>query len=56
MQCVCTDGMDMGTNGGSVCVCYRICNTLKYVYMLYKVLYAHMFKEVWDVCLSVSEG
>lgn len=40
----------------AVCVCYRIYNTLKYVYMLYKELHAHMFKEVWDVCLSVSEG
>lgn len=44
-----------GDKGGSVCV-YRICNTLKYVYVLYKELYAHMFKEVWDMCLSVSEG
>lgn len=56
VQRVCIDGKEVGTNGGSVCVCYRICNTLKYVYMLHKELYAHMFKKVWNVCLNVSDG
>lgn len=49
VQGVCIDGVDVGTNGGSVWVCYRTCNTVKIcVYVVQRIVCAYV-QQGWGV-------